>query len=106
MKREFPTEDEWQRAARIGEDLVRKYVAPLMLRRLDRGAHAADPVPIALGVLTATSRLLQGLADPERPEAAMIFEQVALCTVRGGLRGADAAIEDDGTPYFAPPEDQ
>lgn len=106
VKHEIHTEDEWQRAAQIGEDMVRKYIAPLMLRRLNRGAHAADPVAIALGVLTATSRLLVSLSDPAHPEAAMIIEHAALCTVRGGLRGADVPIEDDGTPYFAPPEGQ
>jgi hypothetical protein len=99
----LPSEEEWTRASQAGERLVRKHFPDLLLRRLDRGAHALDSMAVLLGALTTVCDMLYRLSDPN-PEAKEAFEVVALYYARGALRGLETPVFEDGTPYEAYPE--
>ena len=93
---EYPSQEAWDRAAKLGETLVRRHVGGAAVRRLKRGAHSADTIALVMGALVATG---QALAAASNPDAVGVMEEMAVAHVRGAIRGADKPINADGSEW-------
>lgn len=94
MSTSLPPPEEWQSAAESGEAAVRRAMQPVLLSLLDGRHHPATWMAALLGAaheIAATGRAATG--NPA------VMEEYLVAHVRGGCRGADGPIHEDGRPF-------
>jgi hypothetical protein len=96
MMSDLPGKESFDRAAHLGEQLVKQHIAAKIMRRMKRGAEPWDWFAIMSGVFREASRLVTALS---RPESRALLEQHLVATVRGAVRGAEGPLNEDGSKF-------
>jgi len=96
----LPEEGAWQRAAEIGERVVRDGLTDRAMRRMKRGASDWDPLALGFGAHKAAVEYLVAMA---RPEGRHVIEANLVATIRGVCRGFEWPVNDDNSPYESAP---
>lgn len=98
MSDTLPPEEQWQRASKVGERVIRTAIQEKIMRRLQRGAHPYDALAMMFGAMTSLAQATRALSKGT-PEATSVLEQNILAYVRGAIRGLDGPVNEDGSPF-------
>ncbi len=91
-----PTDEEWQRAAEVGQRIVGNALAGKILRRIARGSTQALDLAVCFGALNG---IVGAACAGSNPDARPLLEAHLVAIVRGVCRGLEAPVHADGTPF-------
>lgn len=86
----------WNRAAKLGERILRDAIEPRIKRRLDRGAQGVDIIPMFVGAASEAARAIGLMAGPEFLREA---EADLVAHIRGVMRDLEGPVNEDGSKH-------
>lgn len=91
-----PPPEEWAACAEAAENAVRIALSAALLPFCSDQHHRGTPVAGLFAAISAVTQIARGLGEPH---GYPIVEEYLVAYVRGGMRGAEGPIHDDGRPY-------